>query len=139
MVRTLVGYTGGAHVRKSDTVVEPRARPSYRSVCRGEEHFVEAILIEFDPAVITYRELLGVFIAMHDPTTRKKRQYCSAVFATSPAQKEIAKEVIGNNENFSTVVEECMTWTNAEKRHQKYYEKKAEKKATMRQFTGRGS
>ena len=99
---------------------------------------MEAILIRFDPTVITYRELLAVFIGMHDPSAKKKRQYCSAVFATSPAQKEIAEEVIGNNENFSTVVEECMTWTNAEKRHQKYYEKKAKKKTAMRQFTGRG-
>ena len=137
MVSTLVGYSGGAHVRKSETVVEPRARPSYRSVCRGEGNFVEAILVKFDPTVITYRELLGVFISMHDPSQKKKRQYCSAVFATSSAQEEIAEDIIGNNENFSTVVEKCMTWTNAEKRHQKYYEKKAQKKAAMRQFTGR--
>ena len=136
-MKTLVGYSGGAHVRKSDTVVVPVARPSYRSVCRGEGNFVEAILIEYDPSKITYRELLDVFIEMHDPTAKKKRQYCSAIFATSAAQKVIAEEVIGNNENFLTVVEECTTWTNAEKRHQKYFEKKAAKKAAMRRFTGK--
>ena len=135
MVSTLVGYSGGKVVHKGENVVEPERRPSYRSVCAGDGN-VEAIFIEYDPKIISYEELLGIFIEMHDPTVKKKRQYCSAVFSTSPAQKEVAERVIGNNENFSTVVESLMTWTNAEKRHQKYYEKKAAKKAAMRRFTG---
>ena len=56
------GYTGG-----------PGKRPSYEQVCSGTTGFAEAIEVRFDPAVISYRELLELFFAFHDPTTLNRQ------------------------------------------------------------------
>ncbi|CAD14294.1 putative peptide methionine sulfoxide reductase oxidoreductase protein [Ralstonia pseudosolanacearum GMI1000] len=75
------GYAGG-HLE----------RPTYRAVCGGDTGHAEVVRVEFDPAVIPYREILDIFFATHDPTTLERQgndigpQYRSAVFAQSPEQ-----------------------------------------------------
>ncbi|HEX7555442.1 MAG TPA: peptide-methionine (S)-S-oxide reductase MsrA [Leptolinea sp.] len=84
------GYAGGTTVN-----------PSYQQVCTGNTHHAEVVQIQFDPAVITYKELLEVLFSIHDPTTLNRQgadvgtQYRSAIFYHSPEQQLEAQEVIG--------------------------------------------
>ena len=81
------GYTGG-------TV----ARPSYEQVCTGSTGHAEVVQITFDPTVVSFRDILDVFFATHDPTTLNRQggdmgtQYRSAIFYHSPRQKEVAEQ-----------------------------------------------
>jgi peptide-methionine (S)-S-oxide reductase len=83
------GYTGGR-----------TAHPSYELVCSGVTGHAEAVQISFDPSVISYRDLLGVFFTVHDPTTLNRQgadlgtQYRSAIFYHSPEQEAVAREVL---------------------------------------------
>ena len=85
----LPGYTGGAV-----------KNPSYKEVCSGATGHAEAIQITFDPAVISYRELLDIFFYTHDPTTLNRQgadvgtQYRSAIFYHSPDQKRDAETIM---------------------------------------------
>lgn len=83
------GYAGG-HV----------ANPSYEAVCAGVTGHAEVVQVVFDPAQITYRDLLNVFFTIHDPTTLNRQggdvgtQYRSAIYTHSEEQATIAREVI---------------------------------------------
>jgi peptide-methionine (S)-S-oxide reductase len=74
--------------------------PTYKQVCNGNTGHAEVIQITFDPAIISYRDLLNVFFAMHDPTTLNRQgpdfgtQYRSVILYHSPEQKEIAEQTI---------------------------------------------
>jgi peptide-methionine (S)-S-oxide reductase len=87
------GYTGG-HV----------PNPTYEEVCGKRTGHAEALRITFDPAVVSYRDLLEVFFTVHDPTTRDRQggdvgpQYRSAVFYHSPEQQRTAREVMAEVE-----------------------------------------
>lgn len=82
------GYTGGRVTN-----------PTYREICSGTTGHAEVIRVTFDPAIITYREILEIFFTFHDPTTLNRQgndvgtQYRSAIFFHSPEQKTIAEEV----------------------------------------------
>src|SRR5512137_2796756 len=91
VVRVIPGYTGGQ-----------AANPSYHDVCSGTTGHAEAVQITFDPSVISHRELLEVFLSIHDPTTLNYQgndvgtQYRSAIFHHSLEQKEEAERIIGD-------------------------------------------
>jgi peptide-methionine (S)-S-oxide reductase len=74
--------------------------PSYEAVCSGRTGHAEAVQITFDPNVVSFREVLEVFFAIHDPTTLNRQgndvgtQYRSAIFYHSPDQKAVAEDVI---------------------------------------------
>jgi len=89
VVRVQSGYAGGS-----------KPNPSYREVCTGSTGHAEVVQITFDPAVITYRELLEVFFGTHDPTTLNRQgadvgtQYRSVILYHNPEQKAAAEAVI---------------------------------------------
>ena len=76
------------------------AKPTYEQVCTGRTGAVEVVKVEFDPAVISLREVLEIFFVVHDPTTLNRQgndvgtQYRSGIYTTSDAQKEVAEGVI---------------------------------------------
>ncbi len=83
------GYSGG-HV----------PNPTYKQVCSDTTGYAEVVRVTFDPSVITYRDLLKVFFAIHDPTTLNRQgndigtSYRSAIFYLDDEQKRAAEEVI---------------------------------------------
>lgn len=83
------GYAGGSV-----------ANPSYEQVCGKKTGHIEVVKITFDPAVISYKEILEVFFTIHDPTTPDRQgndvgpQYASAIFYADEEQAAIAKEVM---------------------------------------------
>ena len=91
--RVTSGYAGGQV-----------ANPSYEAVCGGDTGHAEVVQLQFDPAVISFRDLLGVFFTIHDPTTLNRQgndvgtQYRSAVFCHDAEQERVAREVIAGLE-----------------------------------------
>ncbi len=83
------GYMGGKNVH-----------PTYEQVCSGRTGHAEVVQVTFDPAAISFRDLLEMFFVIHDPTTLNRQgndvgtQYRSAIFYHTPEQKKTAAEVI---------------------------------------------
>ncbi|XXY06131.1 bifunctional methionine sulfoxide reductase B/A protein [Sorangium sp. So ce185] len=123
VLETEVGYTGG---RTKD--------PTYRDVKTGDTGHAESVRIVFDPAKVSYAELLEKwFFRMHDPTTRNRQgndvgtQYRSAIFVTTPEQRRVAEEVKARVDRSGkwrapvvTEIVEAGAFTRAEEYHQKY-------------------
>src|SRR5437660_323640 len=88
VIKVESGYCGGSVVN-----------PSYRQVCSGSTGHAEVVQVTFDPTVITFRDVLDVFFATHDPTTLNRQgadagtQYRSAIFCQTPEQKQVAEQV----------------------------------------------
>ena len=110
--------------------------PDYKQVCTGETGHAEVIRIRFDPSEISYRDLLEIFFALHDPTTRNRQgndigtQYRSAVFCHSDTQRDIAREVILEltsqgvwSNPVTTEVVPAEIFYPAEEYHQHYFER----------------
>jgi peptide-methionine (S)-S-oxide reductase len=107
-------------------------RPDYRQVCGGETGYAEVVRIEFDPARIGYRELLEVFLAIHDPTTPNRQgndvgtQYRSAIFHHSEEQRATAEQFLRDagrlyDEDVVTQLEPVDRYHRAETYHQEYF------------------
>ena len=125
VVSTQVGYTGG-------TV----PNPSYEEVCTGRTGHAEAIELTYDPARVSYDDLLEFFFRHHDPTTLNRQgndvgtQYRSAIFYHTQEQKAAAQNAIDALQKakilkgpVSTTVEPAGGFYRAEEYHQKYLKK----------------
>jgi peptide-methionine (S)-S-oxide reductase len=117
------GYVGG-------TV----ARPTYEAVCGGDTGHAEAVRVTFDPHTVSYRDLLAIFFAIHDPTTLNRQgndrgtQYRSAIFYHSPEQRQVAEDMIADLAGqqiypgpIVTEVVPVSEWYEAESYHQEYF------------------
>jgi len=121
---TTVGYIGGT-----------MPQPTYRDVCGDGTGHAEAVQVEFDPARVSYDQLLQAFWGMHDPTTPNRQgpdvgsQYRSAIFVQSPAQEAAARASLQEAQKHEkrrivTAIEPAPVFYPAEEYHQHYYEKK---------------
>ncbi len=126
VLSTRVGYTGG-HTPD----------PTYTEVCTGKTGHAEAVEVTFDPAAVSYDQLLAVFFDNHNPTELNRQgpdegsQYRSAVFTHSAAQKaaaEAAKSVLERSGKFKkkvvTQIVPATVFYAAEDYHQKYLDKR---------------
>lgn len=126
MLSTKVGYTGGDF-----------KDPTYEDVCSGSTGHAESLKIEFDPSKVSYKELLGIFWEIHDPTQLNRQgpdsgtQYRSAIFYHSAEQKAAAlesRDALQKTPRYlakkvvSEVVPAKEFWV-AEEYHQRYLEK----------------
>ncbi|MBD0325727.1 MAG: peptide-methionine (S)-S-oxide reductase MsrA [Pyrinomonadaceae bacterium] len=123
---TAVGYAGGTF-----------DNPTYKDVCSGRTGHAEVVEVEFDPAVVSYEDLLKVFWENHDPTTLNRQgpdvgeQYRSAIFYHTPEQEAVARASKAALEESGTyrrpIVTEitpASTFYRAEEYHQQYFEKR---------------
>ena len=117
------GYMGGT-----------TGNPSYEQVCSGKTGHAEVVQITFDPAVVSFKEILEVFFVIHDPTTLNRQgsdagtQYRSVIFYHSPEQKSQAEHVIKNlngahiwNSPIVTEAVPVQAFYRAEGYHQDYF------------------
>jgi len=116
------GYSGGTTVN-----------PTYRDVCSHTTGHAEVVRVTFDPAVVTYEQLLEVFWAMHDPTQVDRQgpdigdQYRSVIFTETPEQLVAAtasrdKAQAKFSRPIATAIEPLDVFYPAEDYHQRYYE-----------------
>jgi peptide-methionine (S)-S-oxide reductase len=110
--------------------------PSYEQVCGGDTGHNEVVRLSFDPAQIKLRQILGIFFAIHDPTTLNRQgndagtQYRSGIYFSTPEQEQVAKDLIRELSQAALfdapIVTEVLPLANywpAEDYHQDYYEK----------------
>lgn len=121
VTRVESGYMGG-HVDQ----------PSYEAVCSGTTGHAEVVRLQFDPAVISYHDILEIFFTIHDPTTLNRQgndvgtQYRSVIFTTSPEQAAVARQVMCEmrlvwDAELVTAIAPQQTWYKAEAYHQNYF------------------
>jgi peptide-methionine (S)-S-oxide reductase len=126
----------GVHSVESGYAGGRTANPSYEDVCSGDTNHAEVVRIVFDPAVLAFRDLLRVFFAIHDPTTKDRQgndfgsQYRSVVFCQTPAQRADAEAVIAEltraklwPQPIVTEIAGAETFYPAEGYHQEYFER----------------
>ena len=119
------GYMGGAG-----------ANPSYEAVCSGATGHAEVVQVAFDPSIISYKQILMVFFAIHDPTTLNRQgndagtQYRSVNFTHSPEQVAVANESIAYltgekiwDDAIVTQVVTAETFYPAEEYHQEFFKR----------------
>jgi peptide-methionine (S)-S-oxide reductase len=134
VVDAAVGYAGG----HTDN-------PTYRDVCAHGTGHAEVVEVDFDPARISYEDLLGAFFEMHDPTQLNRQgpdvgdQYRSVIFFHTPEQLETAErfkrdlEAAGRFARpIATAVEPAPTFWRAEEVHQRYIEKRGTSGCALR-------
>ena len=124
----------GVHSVESGYAGGHMDNPTYRAVCNGDTGHAEVIQVHFDPNMVSYRDLLNVFFAIHDPTTLNRQggdvgtQYRSAIFYHDEEQKKIAEELIKDlnaqqiwDKPIVTQVEKLDKFYVAEDYHQEYF------------------
>lgn len=115
------GYTGGAV-----------PNPSYEQVCVGDTGHAEVVRLQFDPAVVSYRDLLEIFFTIHDPTTLNRQgndvgtQYRSVIYHQSQQQEATARQVIAEMAHvwaapIVTELSPAQPFHKAEDYHQDYF------------------
>ncbi len=115
------GYTGGQV-----------ANPSYEQICEGTTGHAEVVRLTFDPAVVSFREILEVFFTIHDPTTLNRQgndvgtQYRSVIYYHTPEQQQMARQVMSEMANvwdapIVTELSPAETYYKAEDYHQNYF------------------
>ena len=117
------GYTGGR-----------RPSPTYEQVCTGTTGHAEVVRIEYDPAQVSYRQLLEIFFSIHDPTQLNRQgndigtQYRSAIFYENEEQRRVAQEIMAEIERedvygkpITTQLEPLGEFFPAEEYHRDYY------------------
>ena len=125
VIEASAGYSGGSFVN-----------PAYEDVCTGKTGHAEVMLVEYDPARLSYKDLLEVFWQIHDPTTPNRQgpdrgtQYRSAIFFYTPEQKREAGESLAAADASGRFRQPIVTEINpagefyrAEEYHQRYNEK----------------
>ena len=123
VTKVVSGYSGG-HVPK----------PSYEAVCTGTTGHAEVVQVTFNPDELSYRDVLGVFFTLHDPTTLDRQggdvgtQYRSAIFYHDDEQRRTAEEVVREleaehvfDEPIVTKIEPLTVFYPAEEYHREYY------------------
>lgn len=123
VVSTRVGYAGG----KTE-------KPTYKEVCRGDTNHAEVVEVTFDPAKVSYQELVDLFFKLHDPTQVNRQgpdygtQYRTVIFYHSPEQRTTAEATIKRltdagkyKRPIATKVEPAPTFWVAEDYHQQYF------------------
>ena len=126
VIETAVGYEGG----KLDN-------PTYKDVCTDCTGHAEVVEVKFDPAKLSYQQLLNLFFELHDPPQLNRQgpdwgaQYRSVIFVHSPEQEAIANATIARlteqktyERPIATQVVRAQTFWRAEEYHQKYLEKR---------------
>lgn len=120
------GYAGGS-----------RIKPSYQQVCNGLTGHAEVVKITFDPAVITFAQILEFFFALHDPTSVDRQgadigsQYRSIILFDNEAQRQIASQVMEAQSSLyvvplATELEPLKDFWPAEPEHQDFYRRNPE-------------
>jgi peptide-methionine (S)-S-oxide reductase len=120
--KVVSGYTGG----------NAPGKPTYREVCSGLSGFAEVIRITFDATIISYEDILVIFMTTHDPTTLNQQgadrgtQYRSVIYYHNETQKKIAIEVLEQiqpyyNDKITTELSASRVFYEAEQEHQNYY------------------
>jgi peptide-methionine (S)-S-oxide reductase len=117
------GYAGGS-----------TPSPTYEQVCSGGTGHAEVVQVTFDPESITYREILEIFFATHDPTTLDRQgadvgtQYRSAIFTHSGEQAEVARNLVAEldtrglwDDSIVTEIAPLDRFYPAERYHDEYY------------------
>lgn len=125
VVKVVSGYSGGHQIN-----------PSYEEVCEGNTGHAEVVQVTFDPDVISFKQILQVFFAVHDPTTLNRQgndvgpQYRSVIFYHTPQQKAVAEEVMRDLEAAKLwdrpIVTELVPFERfypAEEYHQNYFKR----------------
>ena len=123
VTKVVSGYSGG-HVPK----------PSYEAVCTGTTGHAEVVQVTFNPDELSYRDVLGVFFTLHEPTTLDRQggdvgtQYRSAIFYHDDEQRRTAEEVVREleaehvfDEPIVTKIEPLTVFYPAEEYHREYY------------------
>lgn len=124
----------GVHAVESGYCGGQIEHPTYEQVCAKQTGHIEVVKIDFDPAIITYAELLEVFFATHDPTTPGRQghdvgpQYQSAIFYQNQEQQEIATRYVAELDAshyfaspISTEIRPSATFWPAEQYHADYF------------------
>ena len=124
----------GVHAVESGYAGGHMDNPTYRAVCNGDTGHAEVVQVHFDPNVVSYRDLLNVFFAIHDPTTLNRQgadvgtQYRSAIFYHDEEQKRTAEDLIKDlnaqkiwDRPIVTEVSKLDTFYVAEDYHQEYF------------------
>jgi peptide-methionine (S)-S-oxide reductase len=114
--------------------------PTYEQVCTGRTGHAEAVEVTYDPTVVSFRDLLGIFFTTHDPTTLNRQgndigtQYRSAVFYRDPAQRATVEEVVRELSEAKVwrrkIVTEIVPYSvfyEAEEYHHNYFRRNPEK------------